>query len=426
MLASALVGAAIALGATRLRGRARVELRPEGIHCTALMILDGPYGTEAPAIPRGEMLRLSDRIEAALARGLPEGATLERRDIDRFHVDLPDMELGNAAAAIERLRRTASQAHLTVGDDTILSSLSAGLVRRRTGEPPEAVLSRAAQRVALARAFGGDRLVTEDDPEQPPPDALRDAVADAIRDGALRYDMQPIRDLRDGTIVGMEALLRWDRGPYAPNPAPAALADVLERLCDELVDELPRVLEQSAAPVLAEPGRYLSLNITAAVLDERGSAVCDWLATVVDRLPPDRLVVEIVEDAIISRPRRAREVVEAMRARGVRVALDDFGTGLSNLDRLRTLPVDIIKVDQAFIAGLGTSGREETILRHLLAMAGELGMEVVAEGVETDAQVRGLLRIGVHLGQGYHLGRPAPAADWAGRLEALPAPITQS
>ena len=119
---------------------------------------------------------------------------------------------------------------------------------------------------------------------------------------------------------------------------------------------------------------------------------------------------------MIVHPERAAELIAEMRARGVRIALDDFGTGLSNLARLRRFPVDILKIDRLFVAGLGGAGREEAILEATAMLARRLDMDLVAEGIETEAQAATLRDLGIRYGQGYLLGRPAPAGEWAARL----------
>ena len=130
------------------------------------------------------------------------------------------------------------------------------------------------------------------------------------------------------------------------------------------------------------------------------------------------MVLEIVETAVVVCSGTTLAMIEQLRARGVRIALDDFGTGLSSLERLRRLPVDVLKIDRTFIDGLGCDGREEAILASLAALAQGLDIDLVAEGIETEAQARELVGLGVPFGQGFHLGRPGPASDWAARLAA--------
>jgi EAL domain-containing protein (putative c-di-GMP-specific phosphodiesterase class I) len=128
----------------------------------------------------------------------------------------------------------------------------------------------------------------------------------------------------------------------------------------------------------------------------------------IDRLPSDRLVLEIVETAILMDEDRAVAELQGLRARGIRIALDDFGTGLSNLDRLRRLPCDIVKIDRAFVAGLDQGGRSVEILRALADLAERLAIDLVAEGVETAAEAEAIRAVGIRYGQGWHFGRPAP------------------
>jgi EAL domain-containing protein (putative c-di-GMP-specific phosphodiesterase class I) len=405
-LAGALVAAAW-LGRPA-RGAPPVPAARDAGGCVALLVPDGALG------PREEEGRLRDRIEDVLRRALPAGAELERQDVDRYVLRLATGDLSEAAASVEALRAVAARTHVGGAEGVTATTVSAGLARRAAGEHLGAGLIRATEAAAQARALGGDRVLTERDLVQVR-DGRRRTVEAALDAGGLRYDLQPIVDLRDGTVVGMEALLRIDAEP-GRQMHPGALIDVLERLPSRAAAALPDLLAQAAAPVLADPTRYVTFNVTGALLEGAATGACPMLSEVLERLPARQLVLEIVEDSVLARPERARAMIGTLRARGVRIALDDFGVGLSSLDRLRRLPADMLKLDGAFVADLGGLGRAETILRHLTAMARELGLEVIAEGVETQAQADALARIGIRYGQGFHFGRPAPAATWAGRL----------
>ena len=416
---AAALGAVAVLAWQRLARRRGDDATPGG--CIAVLIVDGPKGALDGTLSQDAPRRLRDRIEDTLRRALPPGALLQRCDIDRFVLTTPDPDLAILVEALDGMRHAVAHTYLAVAGGTILCTLSAGAVRVRPGETRADVMIRASEVTARARARGGDRVVTEDGQPGGPADALRDNIAEALADGALCYDLQPIHDLRSGRDIGAEALLRWPgAGVQGADDAgvidPAHLSDLLDRLPEAgASSHLPRRLAEAAEPVLAQPGTFVTLNISGAVLDGAGSGSCAWLDATLDLLPPERVIVEIVEHAVVTRPERAVALMARLRARGVRVALDDFGTGLSNLDRLRLLPVDLLKLDRAFVRGLGGAGREETILRHLCAMANELMIELIAEGVETEAQAAALRALGIRYAQGYHFGRPMPAAAWAAR-----------
>ncbi|PWJ12096.1 EAL domain-containing protein [Jannaschia seohaensis] len=360
-------------------------------------------------------LRLFGRIEDALRRAVPCHAELACMDEGRFLVLLPATPICEATEIVETLRQIGGLALVDDGTGWKTRTLSAGLVQSGQGESRRRAILRCGTEVARARAFGGDRLMREQSRPAATVCPSRDEIEADLASGALRHHVQPIVDLQTGHIAGLEALLRWTRD-NARKMAPGEFVDVLDRIPNYMTDLVPRLLDHVAAPLLARPGPFLTINITGAVLDGAGSASCRWLKSVLERVPPDRIVVEIVENAIIARPSRAEELVKNLRAQGVRVALDDFGTGLSNLDRLRTMQVDILKLDRGFVSDLGSTGREETILRNLARMAEELGMSLWAEGIETEAQRQAVADLGIRYGQGYLLGRPGPPEDWAPRL----------
>jgi EAL domain-containing protein (putative c-di-GMP-specific phosphodiesterase class I) len=134
-------------------------------------------------------------------------------------------------------------------------------------------------------------------------------------------------------------------------------------------------------------------------------------------VPPRQLVFEIVESAVIQDPEGAKRLFTTLQNAGVRVALDDFGTGFSNLERLRDYPVDIVKIDRLFITNTDDITRNTAILQGLVEMSKTLGFEIIAEGIETEAQLEKVRAAGIKWVQGYLLGRPGPVDDWVERLK---------
>ncbi|UWQ19172.1 bifunctional diguanylate cyclase/phosphodiesterase [Jannaschia sp. M317] len=365
--------------------------------------------------------RLLNQIEDVLRRILTDGLGLERLDSGRFLVWLPDQDIASARAVVERMRDTASRSYVHGAQGQVARTLSAGLVATTREEGRGRAMVHAGAAVARAKSLGGNRLELAHSRPAPPAGPTRDEVIKGIASGALCYYLQPIMDLRRNRVAGLEALLRWTREDGAVI-GPGAFVDQLDRIPDHTEDLFPALTEDAARPFVHGPDPlFLAVNINATVLDGAGSTGCLWLQEVLRRLPPDRLVVEIVETAVIAQPERAAMLVDKLRAQGVRVALDDFGTGLSNLDRLQKTPVDFLKIDRAFTCELGGDGRAEAILRNLVRMARDLNIEIIAEGIETEAQACAVSDLGIRYGQGYHFGRPAPASDWARCLEREPA-----
>ncbi|WP_170831412.1 bifunctional diguanylate cyclase/phosphodiesterase [Jannaschia faecimaris] len=360
--------------------------------------------------------RLLNAVADVLQRSLQPSATLERLESGRFLVRSRGTCLEDAAVEAERLRQIAACVQVQGTTGSVTRMLTVGVVAVSANESRARAILRADVALTNAKRAGGNQTQTV--LKQPTPSVVpsRAVLAEAVRTRALEYHVQPIVRLADRQTVGVESLLRWNR-PDGTIEGPAGFLDTLNRLPEAGVDVLPELAIAAARPFVEGPSPiYATFNITGAVLDGQGSPACCWLNKVLDALPPENLIVEIVETAIIVAPERAADMIERMRARGVRIALDDFGSGLSNLERLRRYPVDILKIDRAFVSGIGTTGREEAILHALVSLSREMDINLITEGIETEEQVQTLMDIGVQYGQGYHLGRPGPAMDWANRL----------
>lgn len=361
--------------------------------------------------------RLLDAAGEVLRRALPMGAELERVQGGRFLVWLPPGLRGGAHDEAERLRVLAAHAIVEGNRGPVSRNVSAGTAAALPDEARARVVLRADEALARAKIMGGGR--TESARNLPAPVIVpsRAEVEAAIVEHALEYHVQPIVRLACGKIVGVEALIRWTR-PEGETLGPSGFLDALNRIPEVGLDLLPEMAEAAARPFVTAPGDpYVAFNVSGAVLDGTSPAGVRWLAEVLERLPPDRLLLEIVETAVIVHHDHARARIDSLRARGVRFALDDFGTGLSNLDRLRRFPVDILKVDRTFVDDIARDPRSQALIGALVALARELDIDLVAEGVETAEQARHLHALGVYYGQGYHFGRPSTADDWAARLD---------
>lgn len=240
-------------------------------------------------------------------------------------------------------------------------------------------------------------------------------LPEAVESGAVEVHYQPIVSLADGRLAGFEALVRWrhgQRGLVLPDDF-VELADAagLGALLGRHV--LGRALGQMRAWLDdgLEPGR-LAVNLGAGHLGG-GRARTD-VAELLDRyaIPPERLELEVTESVTL-RPRAGGVVgtISALHELGVSIVLDDFGTGQASLTHLNRLPVDRVKVDRSFVAEIASDRREAAIVRAIAALARELGMSVVAEGVETAEQEALLRSAGCEFGQGFLYGRAMPAGE---------------
>jgi diguanylate cyclase (GGDEF)-like protein/PAS domain S-box-containing protein len=260
--------------------------------------------------------------------------------------------------------------------------------------------------------------------------AIEHDLAGALERGEIRLAFQPIFDLSRGIVVGAEALMRWRHGTRG-DVSPGVFIPVAEE--SGQIVELGRWALHEACRQLAAwdaAGHKLQMGVNVSTRQLRGSTDGGWplrddvsAACAGSGISPDRLVLEITESAFLGSFDTALAELEALHALGVHIALDDFGTGYSSLSYLRRLPVDILKIDREFVSGM-TSEDHVAALAELVVRLGErLGMEIVAEGVETAAEAAGVLGIGCVLGQGYHLGRPSSPADFDALLVAPASPV---
>jgi diguanylate cyclase len=243
----------------------------------------------------------------------------------------------------------------------------------------------------------------------------------AIKNSELFVLYQPVFDLGDGAMMGAEALVRW-RHPERGVIGPAEFIPVAERrgligAIGEFV--LDQACRQLAAWTSAGrcPERFtIGVNLSGRELRDPG--LVEHVAATLRRhgIAPSRLVLEITENVLVGELGDAHRAIESLAKLGVRIALDDFGTGYSTLAHLRHLQTDILKIDRSFVSQLGGKSRDREIIAAVAGMAHALGMTVIAEGVETQAQRDELTALGCDAAQGYLFARPlAPdvlAAIW--------------
>lgn len=237
---------------------------------------------------------------------------------------------------------------------------------------------------------------------------LRDEIQRALRQGEIFPRYQPIFDLRTSTVIGVEALMRWDHALLGPLPAcdfirAAEDAGVLDELGWHVIE---RALEKFFAPAHREWPAFLSVNASPRQLAERGFAERLLRAIRLVGGFPGRVTLEVTESSSMEHPARALALFGRLRSAGVRLALDDFGKGYSSLSLLQRMPFDILKLDQEFVRRAPDSHDARAILSMLIGLGRSLGLAVVAEGIESRACLDIARRLGVTLGQGFHLAEP--------------------
>ena len=370
--------------------------------------------------------QLLREIGPRLRRELRASDTVARFGGDEFAVvcsDIVDEHHGTAIA--ERLVRAFEEPFIVDGEERF-GSVSVGLVITDPEAPgePEELLSDADAAMYRAKDRGRGRAEVFDT-------GLRDRITARLRverdlrraldgEGRLWVAYQPYYRLPGRDLAGVEALVRWEH-PTRGNVPPGDFIHVAEE--SGLVIPLgARVLRAACRQVArwqretGHTGLRLTVNVSA-----RQMASPDFVETVQDvlvdsGLDPDSLGLEITEGLLLEETPATALTIELLQMLGVRLLLDDFGTGYSSLRYLQRYPLDGLKVDRAFVAGLGDDGDGDgAIVQAIVGMARALGMGVIPEGVETDGQLERLAALGCDHAQGFLLSRPLPADE----LEAL-------
>jgi diguanylate cyclase (GGDEF)-like protein/PAS domain S-box-containing protein len=346
-----------------------------------------------------------------------------RISADEFAILIDDVADQPAAASTARRILDAVQLPFRLEAEEIMLAATAGLVVSDGSHTAESLLrdAAAAMHVAKERSRGGfevfeSHLVDRNVGLLRTETALRRAQAA----GDLRLLYQPIIDLPTGRAVGAEALLRWTHEEWGP-VSPAEFIPIAER--SGLIIPIGRqVITDSCAQLASwrEGGReqfHVHLNVSALQLHD--DTLVEFIARTLKEtaVPAGLLTLELTETAVIADSEIAGQTLNELNRLGIRLALDDFGTGYASLSYLNSFPFDVIKLDRTLIQNLETSRKDEIIAASSIEMSHALGLQVVAEGIETEAQAIRLRAHGCDLAQGYLYGRPMPAHE-LGRMLA--------
>ncbi len=374
--------------------------------------------------------RLLIAVGQRLAACLRPGDTVARFGGDEFGIILDPVTDEGEARRIAQVISSELRAPFSLSGREWFISASIGIA---LGEPgrvtPDELLREAEVAMVRAKSDPAGQFALFDPSMSAQTLERLDLESDlrrALERDELRAHYQPIVDLRTDRIVGFEALVRWQHPKRGLVP-PLSFIGLAEET--GLIAPLGRWVLQTACRQAAawqalapsEAPLVMSVNLSARQFTQPD--LVDEIAEILaaTSLEPSSLELEITESVVMDQSEVGVRALGRLRELGVRLVLDDFGTGYSSLSYLKHLPLDTIKIDRSFVAGLEATA-DRSIVEAVIALAHGLGIGVVAEGIETDAQRRRLIELGCDLGQGYLFSRPVPAKD-AGRLLKRRTPI---
>jgi diguanylate cyclase (GGDEF)-like protein len=410
---------------------ARLERHPGGLAVAFVDLDNFKVVNDAHGHSQGDELLIA--MAARFASQIRPGDIIARFGGDEFVVLFEDLvdPLKEADILSARLRDIARQP-IEIADEQFYITASVGVVVvDGPGRRAEEVLARADTAMYTAKRAGRNRVsvVEVDDGIGPVQFAVASELHRALKNGELQLAYQPVCSVEDSMVVGFEALLRWEHPERGTIP-PLEFIPVAEE--SGLMVPIGAWVLQEACRQAVRWSRSLgaelrmAVNVSGCQLADGDfpSFVREVLST--SGMRPDHLVLEITESILLGEDTDYQSVLGELREIGVRLSIDDFGTGYSSLAYLGRFPFDQLKVDRSFVQDLAERG-DSRIMEAVVRLAHELGLEVVAEGVETESELLAVQALGCEVVQGFLLGRPVPPSCIGGirRRERL-ASVSQS
>ncbi len=354
------------------------------------------------------------QVAARLKRSLKEQDTVARLGGDEFALLQSGYASEEEAAGLAERLIEVLAVPFDVDGHRVVIGVSIGIVfAPRDGQGVDDLLKKAD--IALYRAKDSGRSTyrffrPDMEARSVVLHSLEDDLRVAINEGQLRLHYQPQVSLKTARITGFEALLRWHHPRFGHMPPCEVIS-----LAEDTGLIMPLgfwALKQATVDATTWPEDVsVSVNISAAQFQHTDLADLVGDALNMSGLLPDRLDLEITESIVMADSRVTIAKLRKLRRLGIHLSMDDFGTGYSSLYRLRHLPFDRLKVDRSFVRELGGNRDDAAIVHAIVTLGQSLGMQVIAEGIETDAQLAQLQRENCDIGQGYFFGRPVPASE---------------
>ena len=370
---------------------------------------------------------LLQQIGPRLSDVLRDTDTIARLGGDEFGILLVNVPAASAADHVaDKIREALRQPFVVQGLDLHVDASIGIAMYPEHGTNVDTLMQRADVAMYMAKNAGAghQHYVPERDDYSASRLAMGSELRYAIDGDELVLYYQPKVHLRTGRVQGVEALVRWDH-PQKGLVSPDDFIGLAERT--GLIDQLTMVVLNRAIRQCRE-WRNEGLDLPVAVnLSVRNleSTLPRRVAAILDRwgVLAEKLELEITEGTVMSEPERAREVLEALDAMGVKIAIDDFGTGHSSLAYLKQLPVNTLKIDKSFVVNMANDENDFVIVQSTVDLAHNLGLEVVAEGVEDQQTWVQLRQLGCDVAQGFWKGRPVPADQLAFALRMIELPM---
>jgi diguanylate cyclase (GGDEF)-like protein/PAS domain S-box-containing protein len=375
----------------------------------------------------GDLLlqEVGTRIRATLR----DADSVARLGGDEFAILLPAVDSAGAQLAAAKIVAALDVPFELEGHQMVVGASVGIAIYPTHGENSNVLLSRAdiAMYVAKRNRAGFATYTAEQDQHSPSRMALKSELRHAIESGQLVLHYQAKSDLATGTVAGAEVLVRWQH-PVHGLIMPDAFISLTEQsglMSILTMSVLSTALRQCRSWKRSGFDMNVAINLSAGSLqdDQLVGMVAGMLRAFA--VPADQLTLEVTESAVMTDPEQALELLLRLHSLGIRIAIDDFGTGYSSLAYVSRLPADELKIDKSFVMNMATDEGDHFIVRSVIELGHNLGMKVVAEGVESERLQALLTGMGCDLGQGAHLGMPIPVEQFTERfVDVRPARLT--
>ena len=404
--------------------RSLTAARRDGTQAAAMFVDLDRFKVVNDSLGHGAADRLLARVAKRLANLVPPGSLVGHFSADEFVIVLDDVGGIDDPLLVAQRIESALAEPFSLADGEVYLSASVGIALSDDVPSAEVLLQHADTALTRAKRLGRSRVEVFDT------DLRAEALARlhlerdlrlAVDRGDLVLHFQPKVSVASGDIVGAEALLRWEHPEQGRIP-PAAFVPIAEE--NGLIRRIGAwVLEESVrharlwVDAMPQHERFvISVNLSARQLSSPD--LLEDVARVLDvhRWPPDQLMLELTETVLIDDAEASLEVLAALKELGVKLAIDDFGTGYSSLNYLHRFPVDVVKIDRAFVLDLDADGEGSPVAAAVMLVARALGLTACAEGVEQETHLAGLRTLGCDWAQGFLFAEPLPAEDMARAL----------